>query len=160
MIQNLEKNEAVLLASVLDNQVLCNIIIKQIAIIYLIIFMFGWYKIMHEYGITKQIIKISTDAAKEYPNAKITDIHVVVGELTGFIGDSIQMYFDFISRGTSAEDSKLHIKIIPAKMYCSNCMSDFKRAKGTFNCPKCGTLGAPTDIGQEFYVENIEIDEE
>jgi hydrogenase nickel incorporation protein HypA/HybF len=113
---------------------------------------------MHEYGITKQIIKISTDAAKDYPNAKITDIYVVVGELTGFIGESIQMYFDIIGKGSLAEGAKLHIKMVPAKMHCGSCMTDFNRTKGTFDCPNCGALGAPTDIGKEFYVENIEID--
>ena len=28
----------------------------------------------------------------------------------------------------------------------------------TFDCPKCGGQGEPTDIGKEFYIESIEIE--
>lgn len=113
---------------------------------------------MHEYPITQQIIKIAEDNAKANHAAKIVKIELVVGELSGFIGDSIQMYFDAISEGTLAEGAVLEIKYIKPKLKCESCGSYFERKRYSFECPDCGGQGAPTEIGKEFYIKDIEIE--
>ncbi len=55
---------------------------------------------MHELPITEGILKISTEAAG---GRQITTIHLVVGELSSIVDDSIQFYFDMLSKGTVAE---------------------------------------------------------
>ena len=52
---------------------------------------------MHEYPITQQIIKIAENHAREAGSQKVTAVNLVVGDYSGFIGESIQMYFDIIS---------------------------------------------------------------
>ena len=52
---------------------------------------------MHEYSITQQIVKIAEDNARSHGASKIERISLVVGELSGFIGESIQMYFDILN---------------------------------------------------------------
>lgn len=64
---------------------------------------------MHEYPITQQIIKICTKHCEEAKAKKVTRVKLVVGETSGFIGESIQMYFDVISEGTPCEGAKLDI---------------------------------------------------
>lgn len=113
---------------------------------------------MHEYGITLQIIKMAENAAKEQDANRITDISIVVGELSGFIGDSIKLYFDIISKDTLAEGAVLNIKYIPPMRHCISCEIDFKKTKPSFECPICGSIGVPTDIGKEFYLESIEVE--
>ena len=34
----------------------------------------------------------------------------------------------------------------------------FEKKLLSFDCPKCGGQGGPTDIGKEFYIESIEIE--
>ena len=34
----------------------------------------------------------------------------------------------------------------------------FEKKLLSFDCPKCGCQGGPTDIGKEFYIESIEIE--
>ena len=54
---------------------------------------------MHEYGVNCKVIKIAEENANQNNALKVTDIYLVVGDMSGFIGESIQMYFDVISQG-------------------------------------------------------------
>jgi len=113
---------------------------------------------MHEFPITEQIVKIVTNKAKEGNARKVTRITLVVGEYSGFIGESIQMYFDIISKGTLADGATLEIENVKPKLKCPACGEYFFRKPLSFACPKCGQDGEPTSIGKEFYVKNIEIE--
>lgn len=112
---------------------------------------------MHEYPITQQIVKIATEKARENKASRIKKITLVVGEQSGFIGDSIQMYFDFIAKGTLAEGAILQIENVKPKLKCTSCENYFIRKPFSFACPQCGHDGVPTEIGREFYVKDIEI---
>lgn len=113
---------------------------------------------MHEFPITEQIVKIASQKAKENNARIVTRITLVVGEYSGFIGDSIQMYFDVIAQGTLCEGAVLEIENIKAKWKCPDCDIFYSRKPLSFACPQCGKDGAPTDTGKEFYVKDIEIE--
>jgi len=113
---------------------------------------------MHEYPLTEQIVKIATEKAKENNARKVTRITLVVGEYSGFIGESIQMYFDIISQGTLCEGAILEMENVKAKWHCPRCNIDYVRQPLSFACPECGQDGEPTTIGKEFYVKNIEVE--
>ena len=112
---------------------------------------------MHEYPVTQQIIKIAEKHASERGASGIEKIKLVVGDYSGFIGDSIQMYFDIISQGTLCEGAVIEIEHIKPKLKCRGCGALFERAPLSFSCPHCGEDGEPTEIGKEFYIESIEI---
>lgn len=113
---------------------------------------------MHEFPVTEQIVKISAEKAKENNARRVTRITLVVGEYSGFIGESIQMYFDVISKGTLCEGAILEMENIKAKWRCPVCNIDYSRKPLSFACPECGQDGVPTSIGKEFYVKNIEVE--
>jgi hydrogenase nickel incorporation protein HypA/HybF len=113
---------------------------------------------MHEYPITQQIIKIAENHGKEAGAAKVTAIYLVVGDYSGFIGESIQMYFDVISEGTLCEGAKVNIERVKPKLQCSQCGTYFERKPFSFACPACGGEGRPTEIGKEFYIDSIEVE--
>ncbi len=113
---------------------------------------------MHEYPITQQIVKLAVESAEENKAARIIKIGLVVGEMTGFVGDSIKMYFDAIAEGTLAEGAELYIRYVKPKLRCTNCGEYFERQKYNFTCPGCNGQGIPTEIGKEFYIEDIEIE--
>lgn len=115
---------------------------------------------MHEFPITEQIIKIASEKAKEHNARKVTRIALVVGESSGFIGESIQMYFDIISEDTVCEGASLEIETIKAKWLCPDCNIYYVHKPLSFACPECGKDGVPTKIGKEFYVKDIEIETE
>ena len=105
---------------------------------------------MHEYPVTLEIVRIAEKTARE-KGGLVKAIHLVVGEDSGFIGESIQMYFDVISEGTLCEGARLTIRDIKPKMRCDRCGALFERKRFSFTCPHCGGDGSPTEIGKEFY---------
>ena len=113
---------------------------------------------MHEYPITEQIIKIADKHCKEAGAPKVQKLTLVLGEYSGLVAESINMYFDVISEGTACEGAEIEIKRITAKLKCGSCGNLFERAPGSFACPQCGGDGGPTEIGKEFYIESIEVD--
>ncbi len=114
---------------------------------------------MHEYSLTKQIARIVNDTALAHRAQRVSAAHLVIGENTGIIPDSVQMYFDMIAMGTPAEGAKLHVRTVHAEMHCPACGKNFHRPRFSFACPDCGALGTPTEIGNEFYVESVELEE-
>ena len=63
---------------------------------------------MHEYPVTVQIVDIASETARKN-KGRVRRIDLVVGEDSGFIGESIQMYFDVVAEGTLCEGAKLVI---------------------------------------------------
>ena len=113
---------------------------------------------MHEYPITQQIIKIAEKHAKDAGASRVTKVRLVVGDYSGFIGESIQMYFDVISEGTLCEKASIEIERIRPKLKCADCGELFDKVLFSFECPACGGAGGPTEFGKEFYIETIEIE--
>ena len=112
---------------------------------------------MHELPITEQIIKIAEEHGRKARALKIERIKLVVGERSGYVSESIQMYFDIISKGTLCESAVLEIESVRPKLRCPECGTFFERLPLRFDCPECGKNGEPTEIGREFYIDSIEI---
>lgn len=111
---------------------------------------------MHEYGVTQSLVATAVEEAQKAGAKKITEIRLVIGDLSTFIDESIQMYFDIISKGTMAEGAKLVFNRIPAEFQCRSCGYKFNKPDSGFECPECGGLGFPTGVGKEFYIESLE----
>jgi hydrogenase nickel incorporation protein HypA/HybF len=112
---------------------------------------------MHEYPITERIIRIAEKRGAEAQASRVEAITLVVGEQSGFIGESIRMYFGIIAEGTLCEGAELVIKPVRPKLRCAACGAYFHREPLSFVCPECGGDGAPTGIGREFYIESISV---
>ena len=115
---------------------------------------------MHEYPITQRIIKIAEEYAIKNGYKKVLKINIVAGDMCGYVPDTVEMYFNEISKGTLCEGGELLIERVEAKLKCRKCGEYFKRALFSFECPHCGGDGEPSDIGREFYVKSIEVEED
>ncbi|MEE3380796.1 MAG: hydrogenase maturation nickel metallochaperone HypA [Succiniclasticum sp.] len=112
---------------------------------------------MHEYPVTLEIVRIASETARE-KHGRVRAIHLVVGEDSGFIGASIQMYFDIIAEGTPCAGATLTIRDVKPKMRCDKCGRLFERKRFSFTCPWCGGAGSPTEIGKEFYIDTVDLE--
>ncbi|MDD7381045.1 MAG: hydrogenase maturation nickel metallochaperone HypA, partial [Succiniclasticum sp.] len=112
---------------------------------------------MHEYPVTVRIVEIAEETA-EKRKAKVRRIDLVVGKDSGFIGESIQMYFDIVAEGTRCEGAKLFIEGVEPRLRCTQCGELFARRLYSFACPSCGGEGEPTAIGKEFYIKSMELE--
>lgn len=111
---------------------------------------------MHELPITESIIKIVSEEADKNNAEKILAINLVVGELTGFLPESIQFYFDIVSKGTKCEEAKLIIENVPVKKICLICKSE--NDINTEICNVCQGKRFKFSGGKEFFIESIEIE--
>lgn len=116
---------------------------------------------MHELAVTESILKIAIDASQKNGARRITAIHLVIGELSSIVDDSVQFYFDLISKGTLAENAVLHFRREPARVVCLDCAHQFDaRAPLEPRCPVCGSARLQVRGGRDFFIESIEIEDE
>jgi hydrogenase nickel incorporation protein HypA/HybF len=112
---------------------------------------------MHEYPFVQSVIQTACAHALENRAQSVKAIRLVVGDGTGYVPESMQMYFDILSRGTLCEGARIEIRRVKPLMRCEACGREFERTPFSFVCPDCGALGSPTEVGKELYLEEIEI---
>jgi len=112
---------------------------------------------MHEYPITQRIIEIADEYAVKYGAPQVKVINLVVGDYSGYVSSSIELYFDIIAAGSRCEKARLSIERVVPKLRCTSCGELFERKPYTFDCPYCKGEGAPTEVGKEFYIKSIEV---
>jgi hydrogenase nickel incorporation protein HypA/HybF len=113
---------------------------------------------MHELGITENIVNIALAKAGEARASKISQINVVIGEMSGFVTDCIQFYFDSLSRDTIAQGAVLHFELVPAQLRCRNCSTFFSPQDTVWSCPECRGQSVEISKGRELYIESIEVE--
>lgn len=115
---------------------------------------------MHELPATQGLLEVALDAARKAGAERIQAIDLVVGDLTSFVDDSIQFYFDIMSRETAAEGAELRFRREPAEGRCGECGHTFPvKPPVPRMCPECDSLALLVEGGQDFYVDSIEVDE-
>ena len=113
---------------------------------------------MHELPVTESILEIALRHASTEPTCRITNLYLVIGELASIIDDSVQFYWDIVSKGTIAEGAKLNFRRIPAELLCIDCNQKYKLGDDDLSCPNCGGLKVRVINGEEFYLESIEVE--
>ena len=110
---------------------------------------------MHEYTITQNIIKTVEEYAR---NLTVKKIVLVIGESSGILGESIKLYFDIIAENTVCSGAYLERETVKPMLKCKKCGLLFERKPFSFECV-CGDEGSPTEIGREFSIKYIEVEE-
>lgn len=113
---------------------------------------------MHELSVTEHILEIALRHADQAGAARITDLYLVIGQLSSIVDDSVQFYWDFISKDTLAAGAKLHFRRIPGALTCQSCDHAFPFGD-EFECPVCGSAQVCVTQGEEFYLEAIDVEE-
>lgn len=111
---------------------------------------------MHEYHKAVHIIENATEQAQKEGKTKVSRINLVIGDSSGFSGDSIRLYFEEASVGTLCEGAEIAVKPANAMLNCPQCSQLFPKVPFSYACPVCGTEGEPSEIGKEIMVESIE----
>ncbi len=113
---------------------------------------------MHELSITEQIVDIAIKHGEKNNASKITDLYLVIGELSTVIDDSVQFYWDMITENTICEGAKLHFKRIPAIFRCGDCKKEYNLVQGELRpCPRCESSQMDIIQGKEFHLDSINI---
>ncbi len=113
---------------------------------------------MHELPVTESILEIALEHAQSAGASRITDLYLVIGQLSSIIDDSIQFYWDIISKDTPAEGARLHFRRIDTRLRCLDCQHGYAPQEGQMACPACGSIRVQVVAGDEFFLEAIEVE--
>lgn len=113
---------------------------------------------MHELSVTSNLLEIALRHAQGAQANRITQLNLVIGELSGIIGESVQFYWDIVSKGTIAEGAQLHIDHVSASLRCLKCGHVFPLNGRDFSCPVCGAAEVVPGGGDDFRLESIEVE--
>jgi hydrogenase nickel incorporation protein HypA/HybF len=113
---------------------------------------------MHELAVTESILEIALRHAAGAE--RITALHLVIGQLSSIVDDSVQFYWDVVAKGTPAEGAQLHFQRVPAEFACQDCEQRYPINDKEFACPACGSFNTRIISGDEFRLEAIEVERE
>jgi hydrogenase nickel incorporation protein HypA/HybF len=116
---------------------------------------------MHELPATEGLLLVALEAAAAAGATRVVAVDVVVGELTSMVDDSVQFYFDILSRDTAAAGATLRIRRDPSVASCRECGTRTSvRPPLAATCAACGGMDIRVEGGRAFFVESIEVDDE
>jgi hydrogenase nickel incorporation protein HypA/HybF len=113
---------------------------------------------MHELSIAESMVDIVLRHAGEAGATKVTSVRVLIGELSTFVDESIELYWRELTRGTVAEGARLEFQREAGTLLCLSCSKEFPVHTPEFLCPHCGSAQALPSGGRECYVESIEVE--
>lgn len=113
---------------------------------------------MHELPVAESILEIALRHGRQNDAVKITHLHLVIGQLSSVIDDSIRFYWDMIAEGTIAEGAGLSFRRIPVEMQCQSCQKIYTPTPKALVCPQCASTQVKVLKGDEFYLESIDIE--
>ncbi len=113
---------------------------------------------MHELPVTESLLELSLEHAAQAGGGRITALYLVVGPLSGIVGESVRFYWEMLSRETIAEGAVLHFRHTELVLECRGCGSTFKPAAEDYICPFCESVETRVVGGQEFHLEALDLD--
>ena len=115
---------------------------------------------MHELPATQGMLEVALEAARDAGAERILEIHLVIGDLSTMVDDSVQFYFDLLSRGTPADGATLVFHREPGELRCLECGHEEEVTPPLAPaCPACGSLVLRVTAGRAFRVESLEVEE-
>jgi hydrogenase nickel incorporation protein HypA/HybF len=115
-------------------------------------------KVMHEASITESVLSLALDKAREAGAKKVTRVNLVLGELSGVVGECLQMYFEVLAQKTPADGALLSFEMKPTTLKCRKCSKVFSPPGHNWECPDCREADVEIISGRECYMESIEVD--
>jgi hydrogenase nickel incorporation protein HypA/HybF len=139
---------------------------------------------MHELSISSAIVDT---ALRHAGGQRVTRVDVRIGALRQVVPESLDFYFEIVSRDTDCSGAALEIELVEALMGCPTCGHEWDPAPEpklgastaarlgyashagheamapvlpVFRCPACERADADVLSGDELEVESIEIAEE
>lgn len=108
--------------------------------------------------VTESVLEIALRYAQQAGATRVTDLYLVIGQLSSIVDDSVQFYWDIIAKDTLAEGARLHFRRIPAEFLCLDCGHSYAPGDEILACPNCQSVRIKVTAGDEFRLESIDID--
>lgn len=114
---------------------------------------------MHELPLTQSLLDLVLSHLRRAGGGRVTGIHVVLGELSGAMEDSISFYFCLLAKDTPAEAAALHFRRVPFRLACRDCGTEFAPSGLEHVCPRCESRSVRFAAGDDLRLEAIDVEE-
>ena len=113
---------------------------------------------MHELGITQNMLDLVLEEAKKAGAKRVGRINLALGEMSDITSESVEFYFQMLSKGTIAQGATLSFEITPTEVRCRACGESFILKEPDWLCPHCSSIDLETVSGNELSLQSIEVD--
>jgi hydrogenase nickel incorporation protein HypA/HybF len=122
---------------------------------------------MHELGVTQSMMDLVLEYADGHP---VTVVNLKLGEMATVVAESVELYFEYLSKGTPAEGARLNWEIVPMEMTCRACGEKSELQEWAGERPqlivvsvmergcRCGSHDLRVTDGTSFAVASLEIE--
>lgn len=110
---------------------------------------------MHELGIMIDIVKTVQSFAQKNGVSNIDTLVLQIGELSPVVPRYIEECYSAAIDGTSLQNTKLKIEIMPGNGICKQCNQVFNILEHKKKCPKCARGDWELLCGREFMIKEI-----
>lgn len=111
---------------------------------------------MHEYSVANAIFQQVEAERRAHGDARVTAIHLRVGELAGVDAGLLHNAWSLLREGTACAGAPLQIADERACWVCSSCDEALERGS-LLRCPRCG-VPARLASGDALVLERIEME--
>jgi hydrogenase nickel incorporation protein HypA/HybF len=111
---------------------------------------------VHELSIATAVLGTALKHADERPVECVT---MRVGKLRQVVPDSLQFYWDIVTRDTVCEGARLEIEEIEARLRCDDCTCEWEPVIASFRCPDCASAHVEVIAGEELEIEYLTLKE-
>ena len=115
---------------------------------------------MHELPLTQSLVDLVLSHLRAAGGGRVTAVHVVIGELSGAMEDSIGFYWEILARDTPAEGAALRFRRIPFLLGCHDCDVTFPPSGTEHRCPRCGGRSLHFVAGDDLRLEALDVEPE
>lgn len=104
---------------------------------------------------TESIQKLIGKATRLADGQPIKEIHVLLGELTGFTPNQVQAVFNLERHGTLAAEAVLHVRSEPGRAVCLTCEEEWAVQTLSEPCPACGSSRTHMVAGHLVHLASL-----
>lgn len=112
---------------------------------------------MHELSIACGLVQTAVDEAARHGAARVVELDLVLGALTGVEPDALAFCFPVAAAGTLCEGAELKIEIASARGRCASCDATSEVSSLMSGCPKCGAWPLGLEGGREMRLRSVEV---
>jgi len=113
---------------------------------------------MHELAVTESMLNLVLEEAAKAGAQRVDRINLVIGEMSGIVGESVEFYFGFLAKETVAESARLDFEYHPSQAMCRDCKRELALPELDWTCPECGSANLQIVGGSELYIDSIEVE--
>jgi hydrogenase nickel incorporation protein HypA/HybF len=113
---------------------------------------------MHELSIAMSILDLAAEEAARHDDARVTQIHVNLGPLSGVVRAALASAFELARVGSPLEQAELIIQDVPVLLHCPVCATARPAVSAhEIRCARCGTPATEVLSGRDLELVALEI---